>query len=94
MINLQVTGTILGSVYDGSRGDDSSVGNDDNWPLELALEVFSDLLTDLAKRSERAEKSANQDDFENRTSQLVFDLLSRVDVNETQVKAMLEWLCA
>lgn len=85
---LEGTGAraLLSSVHDSSGGDDSSVGNNHNWPLELGLEVLNDLLANFAEGSEGAERSTDQDVLGDRAvSLLVFDLLSRVDVDETQV---------
>ena len=42
-------------------GDDGSVGNDDDGPLELALEVLNDVGADLSEGVERSERNSDQE---------------------------------
>ena len=69
-----------------SGGDDGSVGNHDNGPLELALEVVDDLLANLTEGSEGSVRDSDEDvSAHGAIGHLVLNLLGGGDVDETEV---------
>merc|ERR1719498_1547767 len=79
------TGSLLGWVHDGTLGDDGSVGNDDNGPLELVLEQLDDSLSNLAEGLEGAEGDPDEDVLALGAVLLLEDnLLNRVDVDKAE----------
>ena len=85
---LEGTGawSLLGSVGDGSGGDDGSVGNHNNWLLEHTLEVLNHLTGNLAPGQEGSEWDSDQDvSLLSTSGGLVAQLLGRVDVDKSEV---------
>jgi len=78
---------ILGRVeFLTSCGDDGSVGNHNDGPLELSLEVVNNVLANLAEGAEGSEGDSDEDVLaQGAVSLLVLDLLSRGDVDELKV---------
>ena len=69
-----------------SLGLDSSVGNHNNWPLELGLEVLNHLWSNLLEVVERSEWNSNEDVLGGLSIGLLeFNFLSRVEVDELEV---------
>ena len=69
-----------------SLGLDSSVGNHNNWPLELGLEVLNHLWSNLLEVVERSEWNSDKDVLGSLSIGLLeFDFLSRVEVDELEV---------
>ena len=69
-----------------SLGLDSSVGNHNNWPLELGLEVLNHLWSNLLEVGVRSEWNSNEDVLGGLSIGLLeFDFLSRVEVDELEV---------
>lgn len=67
-------------------GDDGAVGNDDDGPVELGLEVGNDLLGDLAEGGERAVGDADEESLAGgAVGLLVFNQISVVDPHLRQV---------
>lgn len=61
-------------------GDDGAGGDDDDGPVELALEVRDDLVADLTESGEAAEGNAHEQSLAHRTiGLLVFNQISAVD---------------
>jgi len=79
-------GSLLGSVGDGSGGDDGAVGNHNDGPLELSLEVIDDVLADLAEGLEGSVGDSDEDVLAHgAVSLLVFNLLGGGNVDESEV---------
>lgn len=69
-----------------SGGDDGSVGNHDDGPLELSLEVVDDVLASLAEGAEGSVGDSDEDVLAHGSvGLLVLDLLSGGDVDESEV---------
>ena len=69
-----------------SLGLDSSVGNDDDWPLELGFEVLNHLWSNLLEVTEGSVWDSDKDVLGGLSiSLLEFDFLSGVEVDELQV---------
>jgi len=61
-------------------GDDGAVGNDNDRPVELALEVSNDLVSDLSESGEWAEGNADKESLGGRAvGLLVLNEVNRVD---------------
>ena len=72
----------------GSRGDDCSVSNNNNWLLVLGLEVLLDESSDLLESSMRSVWDSNKEVLSGRTiSLLVLNVADAVD--EDYVKILL-----
>ena len=72
----------------GSRGDDCSVGNNNNWLLVLVLEVLLDERSDLLEGSVRSVWNSHEEVLSGRTiGLLVFNVADAVD--EDYVKILL-----
>ncbi len=77
-----------------SGGDDGSVDSDNDWPLELGLEMLNDLFTDFAERSKRSEGGSNQEVLGlGSISCGVLNLLGRVDVEKLEVGLNISVVC-
>ena len=69
-----------------SGGDDGAVGNHNDGPLELSLEVIDDVLADLAEGLEGSVGDSDEDVLAHgAVSLLVFNLLGGGNVDESEV---------
>ena len=67
-------------------GDDGAVGDDDDGPVELALEVGDDLVSDLAETGEGSEGDADEEGLAGgAVGLLVLNQISAVDDHLRQV---------
>ncbi len=67
-------------------GDDGAVGDDDDGPVELGLEVGDNLLSDLSESGEGSEGNADDEGLAGRAvSLLVLNQIGAVDEHLRQV---------
>ena len=80
------TRSLLANVVNCTLGDNSSVGRNNYWPFEFALEGFNNLFTNFLESSERSEGNADKHVLGNSASVLfVFNLLDGVDEETLKV---------